>query len=131
MSKINVSASDSMTSAVLSTTSIFSGAEGTLFDKLRSTRGEIERSWTFFKSMHRRFHKEGRTPANAEDRRDCDNLQINLAMQLNDFLGHIKSEWEENPTKITKDLVDNVSIYVEKKVGIGSWETKNVPRILQ
>ena len=115
MSKINVSASDSLTSAASSTTSVFGGAEGALFDEFRSARGDIERSWTSFKSMHRRFQKEGRIPANAEDRRDCDILQINLAMQLNDFIGHIKSEWEQNPTKITKDLFDNASAYAGKK----------------
>ena len=96
MPKNNVSASDSLTSATSSTTSVFGGTEGAVFDEFRSARIEIERGWTFFKSIHRRVQKEGRIPANAEDRRDCEILQINLAMQLNDFVGHIKgfkSEW--------------------------------------
>ena len=109
------STTSSASSSASSTASIFGGAEGNLFDELRATRGEIERCESLFKLMHRRFHKERRTSANAEDRRVCDDLQINLATQLNVFLGHIKSEGEESSTKITEELVDNVAVYVKKR----------------
>ena len=81
MSKSNVSVSESITSAS-SVGSIFRGSEGTLFDELRAAKVDIEMCFTNFKEMHRRFQKEGRTPSNAMDRRDCDALQMNIVMQL-------------------------------------------------
>ena len=105
----------SSASSASSTASIFGGAEGTLFDELRAARSDIEVCLSTFKAMHRRFHKEGRTPANAMDRRDCDALQINVIMQLTSLQRHIKSEWEEDPEKVSEMLVDNVAVYVEKR----------------
>ena len=105
----------STASSASSTASIFGGAEGTLFDELRVARSDIETCWSTFKAMHRRFHKEGRTPANAMDRRDCDALQINVIMQLTSLQRHVKSEWEEDPEKVPEVLVDDVAIYVEKR----------------
>ena len=128
MAKANeVSVSESITSSASSVASIFGGAEGPLFDELRATRGEIERGWSTFKTMHRRFYKEGRTPANAEDRRDCDALQQNLALQLNNFLGHIKSEWTERPADVPKELLDDVARYIEKRLETVRGRSKMAP----
>ena len=62
-----VSVSESIASSASSVTSIFGGAQGSLFDELRVMREEIEKGLTVIKGVHRRLHKAGRTPVNAED----------------------------------------------------------------
>merc|ERR1712015_502558 len=77
--------------------------------------------------MHRRFQKEGRTPSNAMERRDCDALQMNIVMQLTSLLGHVKSEWEADPEKVSKLVVDDTTTYVNKRLEMTRARPKIAP----
>merc|ERR1712015_289827 len=77
--------------------------------------------------MHRRFQREGRTPSNAMDRRDCDALQMNIVMQLTSLLGHVKSEWQVDPEKVTKLVLDDTTTYVKKRLEMTGARPKIAP----
>merc|ERR1712015_338696 len=77
--------------------------------------------------MHRRFREEGRTPSNAMDRRDCDALQMNIVMQLTSLLGHVKSEFQVDPEKVTKLVLDDTTHYVKKRLEMTGARPKIAP----